>query len=654
MKRMFRELLIAPYATMNGAKRAIVDQLLRFGGVGILNTTLTFVTIVGMKAILGAGDLAANAAGYAVGLCASFLLNRQWTFRVAEGGKDRIISQLVRFLAIFFVAYAINIATVFPLIALGVNPYLAHAAGMPLYTLVFFLGCRRYVFHSGGLIAGAPRHVSWPLMIVLAASAIVLFHDLGVHPIELWDESRLANNAIEMAVSGLSLVTTFDWKPDHWNTKPPLLIWLMAASLRLFGFDEFGVRLPGAVAAFCTTIVLWAFIAYRLGRPVAGCLAVLLLLATPHYVHDHGARSGNYEPLLGFLAVGYLLAAYLYLRVEADRRLWFFLALVLAFLAFLTKTVQALLFFPPIAVFLIAARDRTRFMEVAGGVVLVVLLVAAYYVARENIDPGYIAAAINNDLLGRYTTAIEGHHGDGWFYLYGKGAALLLQCGLLSSVILSFLARDETRTFSRYALVAMSGYLAVISTASTKLSWYAFPLLPLAAANAALLVAEGMSFVSLRLSGQATLHRYLTAMAMVLVCAVVVARNLETINDQSEWFSLKDACNKFLLSTEAREASKSGLAVFHQGYNPGSYYAPTAFYTKILDAEGGKTIIVSPRGPFPRAFAYALTCSVNTVKRLEQSGQVLETIAGDDNIALLRMRESEVGTHRWRERSSGL
>jgi putative flippase GtrA len=649
MKRMLQKLLIAPFATMNGARRATVDQLLRFGGVGIFNTVLTFSTIVGMKVVLGASDLAANAAGYAVGLLVSFLLNRQWTFRAAAGDKDRVVSQIVRFLGIFFVAYAINIATVFSLIALGVNPYLAHAAGMPLYTLVFFLGCRRYVFHSDGLILGVSRHVSWPLMIVLVTSAIVLFHDLGAHPIELWDESRLANNAIEMAVSEFSLVTTFDWKPDHWNTKPPLLIWLMAASLRLFGFDEFGVRLPGAVAAFCTTIVLWAFIAYRLGRPVAGCLAVLLLLATPHYVHEHGARSGNYEPLLGLLTTGYLLAAYVYCREEVNRRRWLVVALFLAFLAFMTKTVQALLFFPSIAVFLIAACDRTRIKEVVGGMALLMLLVAAYYVARESADPGYIAASIHNDLLGRYATAIEEHHGNGWFYLYGEAVALLLQFGLLSSVILSFLARDETRAFSRYLFVAMAGYLIVISAAGTKLSWYVFPLFPLAAASSALLVAEGMSFVSLRLGRQATPHRYLTAMAMVLVCTVVVARNLETINDQSEWFPLKGACNKFILSKEAREASKLGLAVFHPGYNAGSYYAPTLFYTKILEAEGGTTIIVSSGGLIPSVFAYALSCSVNTVKRLEQSGRVLETIAGADNIVLLRMRESEVGNYRGSE-----
>lgn len=643
MKKKFRERLVALSPTTNGARLSIVDQLLRFGSVGIFNTALTFVTIVVMKAGLGASDLAANSAGYALGLFTSFFLNRQWTFYAEASNKALVVSQIVRFMAIVFAAYGINIAIVLFLIGLDVNPYLAHATGMPWYTLVFFLGCRRYVFNSDGLVVGVPIRVSWPLLIVLVASASVLFYDLGVRPIELWDESRLANNAIEMAVSGYSLATTFDWKPDHWNTKPPLLIWLMVSSLKLFGFDEFAIRLPSAVAAFGTTIMLWAFIAYRLGRPLAGCLAALFLLATPYYVHEHGARSGNYESLLAFLTTGYLFAAYLYLREEVNRLRWIAVALFLAFLAFMTKTVQAFLFFPSIAVFLIATGDRTRIKEVGGGIALLMLLVAAYYLARENADPGYIAAAINNDLLGRYANVIENHRGNGWFYLYGEAAAPLLQFGLLSSAILSFLARDETRVFSRYMFLAMVGYLAVISSAGTKIFWYAFPLFPLAAASLALLFAEGMSFVSLRFSRKVPFP-YLAVVAMASVSAVVVARNLESINDQSEWSPLNDACNKFLLSTATREASKSGLAVFHPGYSPWSYFAPTLFYTKILEAEGGTTIIVSSGGPIPDGFAYVLTCSVNTVKRLERSGRVLETIAGADNIMLYRVRETQVET----------
>ena len=63
--------------------------------------------------------------------------------------------------------------------------------------------------------------------IVLALLVYVpIFGHLNTLPIRIWDESRLATNAYEMLKNGNFIVTYFDGKPDMWNTKPPLLIWL--------------------------------------------------------------------------------------------------------------------------------------------------------------------------------------------------------------------------------------------------------------------------------------------------------------------------------------------------------------------------------------------------------------------------------------------
>jgi hypothetical protein len=75
-----------------------------------------------------------------------------------------------------------------------------------------------------------------------------MFIDLRPVPIVLWDESRLAVNALEMHLRGLSLVTTYEFSPDLWNTKPPLLIWLMQPGMAAFGPSEWTVRLPSLAA----------------------------------------------------------------------------------------------------------------------------------------------------------------------------------------------------------------------------------------------------------------------------------------------------------------------------------------------------------------------------------------------------------------------
>jgi len=118
-------------------------QFARFLVVGVLNTVVGLTIIFAAKALLGWSDLAANAAGYAVGLATSFLLNRAWTF----GDRGRISPALLRFLGAFVLAYLANLATVFALRDLAaVDSYVAQAAGVVPYTILFFLASRAFVF----------------------------------------------------------------------------------------------------------------------------------------------------------------------------------------------------------------------------------------------------------------------------------------------------------------------------------------------------------------------------------------------------------------------------------------------------------------------------------------------------------------------------
>ncbi len=122
---------------------ALHIQFAKFIIVGALNTALGLAVIFAAKALLGWGDLAANASGYSVGLLASFVLNRAWTFR----DRGDVSPALVRFLGAFALAYVANLATVFGLRDLAnVDSYLAQAAGVVPYTALFFLASRAFVF----------------------------------------------------------------------------------------------------------------------------------------------------------------------------------------------------------------------------------------------------------------------------------------------------------------------------------------------------------------------------------------------------------------------------------------------------------------------------------------------------------------------------
>lgn len=115
----------------------------RFLAVGLVNTVVGLGTIFTAKAFLGFDDLTANAAGYAVGLSLSFLLNKSWTFGFA--GDARIA--LIRFGLVFLVAYALNLSALFLLLrCTPIDAYLAHVIAIASYTAVFYLGSRHYAF----------------------------------------------------------------------------------------------------------------------------------------------------------------------------------------------------------------------------------------------------------------------------------------------------------------------------------------------------------------------------------------------------------------------------------------------------------------------------------------------------------------------------
>src|SRR5690348_12772200 len=79
---------------------------------------------------------------------------------------------------------------------------------------------------------------------LLALSALMLLFGYDADPLAAWDESRNANNAIEMVTSGNWLVLHYGGLPDHWNTKPPLLIWLIAGLMKAGAPPLLALRLP--------------------------------------------------------------------------------------------------------------------------------------------------------------------------------------------------------------------------------------------------------------------------------------------------------------------------------------------------------------------------------------------------------------------------
>ncbi len=126
--------------------------------------------------------------------------------------------------------------------------------------------------------------------------------------------------------------------------KPPAALWVMALSARVFGLSSWSILVPQALMAVATVALLYAAVR-RVSGPGAALLAGVAMALTPVAVLMF--RFDNPDALLVLLMVA---AAYAVVRaVEHAGTRWLLLAGALLGLAFLTKTAQALLVLPALA-----------------------------------------------------------------------------------------------------------------------------------------------------------------------------------------------------------------------------------------------------------------------------------------------------------------
>ncbi len=314
-------------------------------------------------------------------------------------------------------------------------------------------------------------------------------------PMQLWDESRNSNNALEMALHGRWLVPTYLGAVDHWNTKPPLLIWAMAAGLKLGLPTLVALRLTSWLAAAATVGAVWGVLRFALHDRLAALAGGVLLLSAVIYIGPHAARTGDYDALESAFLLGYVLC--FWKAFEAGRTRWLFATALLMALGVLTKGVAALLPLPGLVLYALSRpgvlggllKDgRTwaagaLFLAVAGG----------YYLTRQAYDPGYLSAVADNELGGRFLKVTENHRGSWHFYLRTLAQAAEPCAALAVLAVLPLFGRDARRRRLVLACGLAAGSLLVVLSASrSKMEWYATPLVPLLAITTALGLSDGL------------------------------------------------------------------------------------------------------------------------------------------------------------------
>ncbi len=214
------------------------------------------------------------------------------------------------------------------------------------------------------------------LVLILAYSFFTCFYHLDYLPLASWDEAWYAGIAREMVRRG-DIMHMF-WNGSAFYDHPPMGIWIMATTFKLFGISEFTTRLPSAIAGILSTLLIY-LIGLRLFKSkMIGFVAALILNTCVWYIVR--VRSGNLDSIFIFF---YLATVYFSILSSKNFR-WFPIVAIAFGSLVMTKTLVGVS-----AIILIIYLNFFQFYKVRNALYLALGLGIFYYIVHPWYDMAY-------------------------------------------------------------------------------------------------------------------------------------------------------------------------------------------------------------------------------------------------------------------------
>ncbi|HJQ26083.1 MAG TPA: glycosyltransferase family 39 protein [Blastocatellia bacterium] len=370
-----------------------------------------------------------------------------------------------------------------------------------------------------------------PLALVVV-SLVTFFFGLGRLALLGPDEPRYAEIAREMFTSG-------DWISPRlcgclWFEKPALIYWMSGLSYRLLGVGELAARLPVAVAATLTVLLLY-FVIKRVASMRVAFFAGLALATCGMFIGY--ARVASPDMPLAAAMTAALLAGFLATQAGGRKRtlLWVtsFAAMAVAVLAKgLPGIALVVLIF---VVYLIWMRrtDAINWREALLGVTVFSLIAATWYVpVTLRHGNQFLYEFFFRHHFERFTSNEFGHPQPFYFFFPVAVAGLLPWPAFLLPAI-ARLRRLQPRHDARHALLAFAWVWAAViilffSFSGSKLPGYILPAFP------ALAIIVGFEIESFVAGARHRLPRAAAWITALLVAALAIGfavyLHLEVVN----------------------------------------------------------------------------------------------------------------------------
>ncbi|MDD4152765.1 MAG: glycosyltransferase family 39 protein [bacterium] len=318
------------------------------------------------------------------------------------------------------------------------------------------------------------RTIWAPSVLLLSAFSIVtiiLLLNLGATTLFDMDEPTYAQIAREIVKTGDWVTLRFNGLP--WFDKPPLFFWLVGASFKLFGFNEFAVRLPSVLAALGTLIITYLLGCAYFGNQRQGIKTMLITAGCLQFYVI--ARLAVVDMLLTFFIT---LALYSFVLWRQGKQNAILLSYAAMALATMTKgPVGAIIPAAIIVIYLCLQRRPGDIlqMKILPGLLVYFLLAAPWYLAEYNLyGKVFIDEFFGYRTFTRYLQPLEQQSGPIYFYI------LFLLIGLFPwSLFLPGAITASIKNRRDPLPLVWAGFIFLFFTgAATKLPNYMLPLYP--------------------------------------------------------------------------------------------------------------------------------------------------------------------------------
>lgn len=356
--------------------------------------------------------------------------------------------------------------------------------------------------------------LTWGVSIVglFLLSAIAFLSHLG--DISLIDktEPMFVEAARQMHLTG-------DWITPYWNgetrfDKPPLIYWLIVIAFQTVGVNEWGARLPSAIAAILSTfLVFYTLLSFgglisletesartrppfnspRLRGDIGGGAwwGMAMMALNPAWIA--WGRTGVSDMLLASSITISLLAFFLgYAQPQTrQQKGWYFIFYSFAALAVLAKGPIGIIL--PILIiggFLTYTQQWQRVLWemqlVKGSLVFLIIAVPWFILVTMANGQAYLDTFFGHHNFERFTSVVSNHPGP-WFYYFPVILVALLPWSVYLPVaiyqvkfwkIQDLRSQDRSQHLGLFALFWLMIIFVFFSLSATKLPSYILPAIP--------------------------------------------------------------------------------------------------------------------------------------------------------------------------------